>query len=95
MTQNPDINGIYVAWDVAAEGVVAALRSGGWKDVKVITHDLGATLDLDIALKGNVYGKVADVPYDIGVTMARSAALKLLGEDVPPFVVVPLSEDDQ
>ncbi len=89
MTQNPDINGIYVAWDVAAEGVVAALRSGGWKDVKVITHDLGATLDLDIALKGNVYGKVADVPYDIGVTMARSAALKLLGEDVPPFVVVP------
>lgn len=89
MTQNPDINGIYVAWDVAAEGVVAALRSGGWNDVKVVTHDLGATLDLDIALKGNVYGKVADVPYDIGVTMARSAALELIGEEVPPFVVVP------
>jgi ribose transport system substrate-binding protein len=89
MIQNPDINGIYVAWDVAAEGVVAALRSGGWDDVKVVTHDLGATLDLDIALDGNVYGKVADVPYDIGVTMARSAALELLGEDVPPFVVVP------
>lgn len=89
LTQHPDITGIYVAWDVAAEGVVAALRSGGWKDVKVVTHDLGATLDLDIARNGNVYGKVADVPYDIGVTMARSAALKLLGEEVPPFVVVP------
>ena len=36
-----------------------------------------------------MYGKVADVPYDIGVTMARSAALELIGEEVPPFVVVP------
>ncbi len=89
LTRNPDITGIYVAWDVAAEGVIAALRASGLSDVKVVAHDLGGTNDLDMAMDGNMYGKVADLPYDLGVCMARIAALNLLGEKVPPFVVVP------
>lgn len=89
LTRNPEINAIYVAWDVAAEGVVSALRAAGRSDVKVVTHDLGATLDLDMAMGGNLYGKVADLPYDIGMTMAKAAALKLVGKNVPPFIVVP------
>ncbi len=89
LTRNPGIKGIYVAWDVAAEGVIAALRAAGREDVKVITHDLGATNDLDMAMDGNMYGKVADLPYDLGMCMAKIAALNLLGKKVPPFVVVP------
>lgn len=89
LTQHPEIKGIYVAWDVAAEGVVAALRAAGRADVKVVTHDLGANLDLDMAMDGNTYAKVADLPYDEGVTMVRAAALKLLGKKAPPFIVAP------
>lgn len=89
LVQNPSIKGIYVAWDVAAEGVVAALRAAGRDDVKVVTHDLGANLDLDMAMDGITYGKVADLPYDIGGAMVRLAALKLLGKPAPSFVVAP------
>lgn len=90
LTQHPDLNGIYVAWDVAAEGVIAALRGANRPDVKVITEDLGANNDLDMAQGGNMYGKTIDMPYSIGVTMADQAALKLLGKETYPFVVVDL-----
>lgn len=87
LTQHPDIKGIYVAWDVAAEPVVAELRAAGRSDVKVITHDLGANNDLDMAQGGNVYAKIADMPVEIGRTMAKLASYKILGKDAPPFVV--------
>lgn len=88
----PGIKGIYVAWDVAAEQVVAELRAAGKKDIKVVTHDLGANNDLDMALDGNMYGKVADMPFDIGRTMARLAAYKILGKEAPQFVVSGLTK---
>jgi len=88
LIQHPEITGIYVAWDVAAEGVIAALRGAGRDDVKVVSHDLGATNDLDIVMDGNMYGKAIDNPYDIGVTMAKAAILHLLGKETPPFIVV-------
>ncbi|WP_312641053.1 substrate-binding domain-containing protein [Hydrogenoanaerobacterium sp.] len=87
LTQHPDLDGIYVAWDVAAEPVVAELRAAGKKDVKVVTIDLGGNNDLDMAQGGNVYGKVADMPYQIGATMAKLAALNILGEKTPAYVV--------
>ncbi|MEI8132422.1 MAG: substrate-binding domain-containing protein [Leptolinea sp.] len=90
LTQHSDLNGIYVAWDVAAEGVIAALRGANRTDIKVITEDLGANNDLDMAQGGNMYGKTIDMPYSIGVTMADQAALKLLGKETYPFVVVDL-----
>lgn len=90
LTQHPEIKGIYVAWDVAAEPVVAELRAAGRNDVKVVTHDLGANNDLDMARGGNVCGKVADMPVEIGRTMAKLAGYKLLGKEAPPFVVCSL-----
>lgn len=86
--QHPEIKGIYVAWDVAAEGVLEALRAAGREDVKVVAHDLGATNDLDMAQGGIMYGTVADLPYQLGVTLANLAVLDLLGADAPPFVAV-------
>lgn len=87
LIQNPDLDGIYVSWDVAAEPVAAELRTSGKKNCKLITIDLGGNNDLDMAQGGNVYGKVADMPYQIGATMAKLAALSILGEDVPSYVV--------
>ena len=90
LVQHPELDGIYVAWDVAAEGVIAALRAAGRTDVKVVTEDLGANNDLDMVMDGNMYGKTIDLPYDIGATMARMAAYNLLGKEAPSFVVVNL-----
>lgn len=90
LVQHPEIDGFYVAWDVAAEGVIAALRAADRSEVKVVTEDLGANNDLDMVMDGNMYGKTIDLPYDIGATMARMAAYELLGKDAPSFVVVDL-----
>ena len=90
LTQHPDLNGIYVTWNAAATGVFAALRAAGNTDVKVVTHDLDATNDLDMAQGGNLYGVAADQPYLEGQIMLRLAALSLLGEETPAFVTVPV-----
>ena len=88
--QHPEIKGIYVAWDVAAEGVVEALRAAGRTDVKVVTYDLGATNALDMAKGGSMYGTVADQPYDIGTAMATLAGYGLLKKPAPAFNTVGL-----
>jgi ribose transport system substrate-binding protein len=88
LTQNPDLNGIYVAWSSAAQGVIAALREAGRDDVKVVSYDLDATNDLDMAQCGNMYGVALDWPYEEGRVMADLAAHALLGNEVPPFVTV-------
>lgn len=88
LVQNPDLDGIYVAWSAAAQGVISALREAGKDDVKVVAYDLDATNDLDMAQCGNYYGASLDWPYEEGKAMADIAALSLLGQDVPPFVTV-------
>jgi ribose transport system substrate-binding protein len=90
LQQHPEIKGIYVAWDVAAEGVVEALRAAGRTDVKVVTHDLGATNGLDMAKGGSMYGTVADQPYEIGQAMATLAGYGLLKKPAPAFNTVGL-----
>lgn len=86
LTQNPDLDAIYVSWDVAAEPVVAEIRSAG-SDAKLVTIDLGGNNDLEMANGGIVYGKSADMPYQIGGTMVKLAALSILGEETPTYVV--------
>lgn len=86
--QNPDLKGIYVAWDVAAEGVIEALRAQGRRDVKVITHDLGQNNALDMIKQGNMYGTVADRPFEIGQAMAMLGVYGLLDKESPAFSVV-------
>ncbi len=89
LTQYPNISAIYAPWDQIAEGVVAAARSAGRKDLKVFTMDLGATNVLDMAKGGNIAGVVADIPYELGVTLTNVGVLSALGKDTPPFVTVP------
>ncbi|QZA78144.1 substrate-binding domain-containing protein [Deefgea tanakiae] len=88
LTQNPSVKAIYAPWDAIAEGVTAAARAAGRKDVKVVTMDLGAATALDMVKGGNVAGIVTDLPYDMGKTLARMGALALLNQPTPPFVTV-------
>lgn len=90
LTQHPDLDGIYVTWNAAATGVFAALRAADKPEVKVVTLDLDATNDLDMAQGGALFGVAADQPYLEGQIMLRLAALSLLGEETPAFVTVPV-----
>ncbi|MFL5756756.1 MAG: substrate-binding domain-containing protein [Chloroflexota bacterium] len=92
LTQHPDLNGIYVPWDQPAEGVVAAIRDSSKKDLKVVTMDLGANNDLEMAQGGVVYGKAVDLPYEAGITVATEGAYGMLGKEAPPFAMVPAIE---
>lgn len=89
LTQNPDLDGVYVTWAEPAEGVLSALRSAGRDDVSVVTLDLSETLALDMVQGGNVVAMVADEAYELGAAMARVAALGLLDEEAPAFTVAP------
>lgn len=93
--QNPDIKAIYCSWDVAAEGVVSAVRSNGRDDIKVVSHDLGATNCLNMASGGIYYGTICDLPYDIGAAMAKIAALDLIEKETAPYYVVGLIQVDK
>lgn len=89
LTQFPNLQAIYAPWNTIAEGVISAVRSAGRKDVKVFTMDLGETVALDLAKDGNIAGIVADLPYELGVTLANAGVLSALGYDTPPFITVP------
>ena len=89
ITQNPNVNAIYAPWDSIAEGVVAAARSANRRDIKIYTMDLGEINALDMAKGRNISGIIADLPYELGETVAKVGALNVLNIKTPPFITVP------
>jgi ribose transport system substrate-binding protein len=89
LLQHPDLGGIYATWAGPAEGVLAALRANGNTTTKLVTLDLSEPVALDMVQGGNVAAIVADEAYELGRTMAAVGARAVLGEENPPFVVVP------
>ena len=87
LTAHPDLKGMFVAWDTPAEQVVAAAKALGRKIV-ITTNDIAEDSALYVA-RGDFYAVGAQRPYDQGVSEAKSAALALLGEKVPPYLSVP------
>jgi ribose transport system substrate-binding protein len=88
LTQNPDLDGIYVTWAEPALGVLSALRASGNTHTKIVTLDLNEPAALDMVSGGNVAALVADEAYNIGQTAARAAAGALIGKSFEPFLVV-------
>ncbi|WP_319532682.1 substrate-binding domain-containing protein [uncultured Cohaesibacter sp.] len=89
LLKNPDLGGIYVTWAGPAEGVLAALRANGNTSTKIVTLDLSEPIALDMVRGGNVAAIVADEAHELGRAMAAAATLRLIGQDVPAFVVAP------
>jgi ribose transport system substrate-binding protein len=87
MTANPNLKGVFVAWDTPAQQVVAAAKTLGRKII-VVTNDLAADSALNVA-RGEFLAVGAQRPYDQGVAEAQSAAYALLGMNVPPYISVP------
>jgi ribose transport system substrate-binding protein len=90
IAREKDLDVIFAPWDLPAEGVVAALRAAGREDVKVATIDLGFTGAQEIASDGLIFVESSQLVYEWGRTGAIAAALKLLGEEVPPYTIVPV-----
>ncbi|MCF0229596.1 MAG: substrate-binding domain-containing protein [Parasporobacterium sp.] len=97
LTQFPDINGIYASWDIPMEGVLSSVRAAGKEGQIALTAiDLGNNIAREIA-QGTVVGVGAQVPFDQGIAEVKCAALSLLGEEVPAFVVcaaLPVNKDN-
>lgn len=97
LTQNPELNGIYVAWATAADGVLAALRAAGNSEVAVVTNDLDQTMALDMIQGGNMVGVVANAAVATGNDLGTMAAYGILGKDAPEMAVtapVPTTADN-
>ena len=88
LTANPDVQGLYVVWDAPAMQVASALRAQG-KDIPVVTIDLGIEAALELASCGLIKGIAAQQPYDQGVAEAEAALQVLLGNQPPPWIVLP------
>lgn len=89
LTQFPNIDGIYASWDIPMEGILSSVRAAGLEGkVALSAIDLGNNIALEIA-KGTVVGVGAQLPYDQGVAETKLAALALLGEETPAYVVCP------
>jgi ribose transport system substrate-binding protein len=89
LVKHPNLKGMFVVWDVPAEGALAAARSAGRDDLAITTIDLGTNVALDIAQGGMIKGLGAQLPYDQGVSEAILAAYALLGKEAPAYVAVP------
>jgi ribose transport system substrate-binding protein len=90
LARYPDLGGFYVPWAAPpAQGVIAALRSNGKKDVKVVTFDLDPAIGLDMVRGEYVIGEVVNPPFVLGETMAKMALWSLVKGKAPEFVVTP------
>lgn len=89
LTKHPDLDGMFVVWDVPAEGALAAARTAGKKDLVITTCDLGTNVALDMASGGSIKGLGAQLPYDQGISEAILAGYGLLGKEAPAYVAVP------
>lgn len=89
LTRTRDLDGLFVVWDVPAEGAMAAARTAGLDDLVITTIDLGSGVALDMARDQNIKGIGAQLPYDQGVSEAILAGYALLGKEAPSYVAVP------
>ncbi|MFH5823085.1 substrate-binding domain-containing protein [Georgenia sp. AZ-5] len=89
LTRYPDLDVIFAPWDLPAEGVLAGIQ-GAEKEVAVAHIDLGFTGAQHIACGGPIFVMSSQLVYEWGRTGAIAAALHALGEDVPPYIVVPV-----
>ncbi|MGD0613965.1 MAG: substrate-binding domain-containing protein [Verrucomicrobiota bacterium] len=89
ITSHRNLDGIWVVWDVPAEGVIAAARTAGRSKLVITTCDLGENVAIDMARGGFVKGLGAQRPFDQGVTEALLAGYGLLGKKAPAYVALP------
>lgn len=91
LARYPNLDGIYASWSIPAMGAVTAARVAGRtpSDFKVVNENFDQIVALNMAQDNFIAGISSQRPYDQGVAEASIGALTLIGEEVPPYVVVP------
>lgn len=87
----PNMTGLYGSWSIPAMGAVAAARVAGIAPaaMRIVNENFDQIVAANMAENGYIAAISAQVPYRNGITEARLGALALIGETVPPFVVIP------
>jgi ribose transport system substrate-binding protein len=88
LAANPELSGLFVAWDEPAMGAVAALRACS-RPLPMTTIDLGNEAAIELASGRIIKGVGAQQPYDQGVAVATATLMALVGRQPPPWVALP------
>ena len=91
LVRHPEVDVLFAPWeDPPALGEEAAIKSQGLEgEVDLVTMDLGVTGARQLASGGTISVDMAQSIYDGGRAMALIAGLASIGEDTPPFAIVP------
>lgn len=91
LARYPTLSGVYASWSIPAMGAVTAATVAGRTpaDFKIVNENFDQIVALNMAQNGFIAGISSQRPYDQGVAEAKVGALALLGEQTPPYVVVP------
>lgn len=87
----PNLKGIYASWSIPAMGAVTAAKLSGKSpgEFKIVNENFDQIVALNMAENNFIAGISSQRPYDQGVAEAKIGALALIGEQTPPYVVVP------
>lgn len=95
LTNNPEIEGLYISWDQPALHAIRALKEMGRTDIAIFTFDLDYAIASFMAKKQMVMGLSTQRPFEQGVATAMATAKALVSTDtykyigVQPYVVKP------
>jgi ribose transport system substrate-binding protein len=91
LARYPNLNGMYASWSIPAMGAEVAAKTAGLQPAsfKIACENFDQIVAADMAKNGFIAGISSQRPYDQGVAEAKVGLLALIGEQTPPYVVVP------
>ena len=91
LARYPNLQGLYASWSIPAMGAATAAQVAGLtpENFKIVNENFDQIVAGDMAKKGFIAGISSQRPYDQGVAEAKVGMLALIGEQTPPYVVVP------
>jgi len=91
LNANPDLKGVFAAFDRAAIGGIQALRNRGLAGkIKVVAYDASPE-EIEALEKGEIHGLVVQQPYLMGYRGVEYLLAAREGKEVPKDVFVPIT----
>ena len=91
LNANPDIKGVFAAFDRAAIGCIQALKNRGLEGkVKVVAYDASPE-EIEALAKGAIHALVVQQPYEMGYKGIEYIVASRQGKEVPKNVYAPIS----
>ena len=91
LQSHPDINGLFCINDPSALGAARALKELGKQDqVKIVGFDAQTEAKRAVK-KGTIYATIVQYPDRIGATTAQAIHDHLIGKEVDPEILIPVT----